>query len=337
MNEQARWDEIVKFSAGGSFLQSWAWGEVQERFGTKIWRLEENGAVALVLKREIAGGQSWLYVPRGPAYAKASPYAKASEDKSAGEASQNLLKKIIDLGREQKSLFIKIEPSEVPGDEWRKADQDVQPKHSLILDLTKSEEELLTDMHQKTRYNIRLAEKKGVRVNFDSSEASLNRFLKLNKDVSARGTFNFHPDNYYRAMWEVLGSSGRLKIAVAEYEGEVLAAHILISFGDTVTYAHGASSSSRRELMAPHWLQWESIKRAKTAGYKKYDFFGVAPPVAPPAAEAMGGTDASHPWSGITRFKEGFGGERVEYPGAYDLVLNKPGYWLYTAARRMQR
>jgi lipid II:glycine glycyltransferase (peptidoglycan interpeptide bridge formation enzyme) len=115
-----------------------------------------------------------------------------------------------------------------------------------------------------------------------------------------------------------------VELAVAEHAGEGLAVHILIAFGDTVTYAHGASSSRKRELMAPHLLQWASMTRAKTQGFTHYDFFGVAPAEAP----------ASHPWAGITRFKEGFGGQRVSYPGAYDFVLNAPGYWLYTVAHQ---
>ena len=126
--------------------------------------------------------------------------------------------------------------------------------------------------------------------------------------------------------------TGFAELALAEYAGEVLAAHIVISFGETATYVHGASSSKSREVMAPHLLQWKTIKRAQEKGFKKYDFFGVAPH----SAKASRGTDASHPWAGITRFKLGFGGRREDYIGAYDLVLHDGMYHIFNAARRLR-
>lgn len=128
-------------------------------------------------------------------------------------------------------------------------------------------------------------------------------------------------------MLAVLGSAGILEIGVAEQKKHQLAVHLLFRFGNTTTYAHGASSSRSRELMGPHLLQWESIRRAKQMGSSGYDFFGVAP--------ADAGKD--HPWAGITRFKEGFGGERVDYVGACDIVLQSMWYWLYNTARRTKQ
>jgi lipid II:glycine glycyltransferase (peptidoglycan interpeptide bridge formation enzyme) len=124
------------------------------------------------------------------------------------------------------------------------------------------------------------------------------------------------------------------ELALAEHHGKVLAAHILISFGRTVTYAHGASSSERRELMAPHLLQWASIMRAKEQGFSQYDFFGVAP-VPSRVLTAVSARTSPHPWAGITRFKEGFGGQRVSFPGAYDFAVGSVGYWLYALAHKL--
>ena len=320
---------------GGSFLQSWEWGEVQGVFGVPYWRLATWGnecltGAALVLKRALPSGQSWLYVPRGPV---------AREQQGVAP----LYDKIANLAREQHALFVRAEPPRAPeGDAWRKADHDVQPRHTLFIDLKKSEEELLVGMHHKTRYNIRLAERKGVAVRFSREETDIESFLRLSREVSARAAFHFHPDDYYRALMRVLGRNGpldwraaRAEMALAEYEGEVLAVHLLVSFGNTVTYVHGASSLRKRNLMSPHLLQWESIKRAKKHGFANYDLFGVAPPSA--KVKEREGTDVSHPWAGITRFKEGFGGRRVSYPGTYDLAFNHFGYWLYTAARRLSQ
>ncbi len=323
------WNSFVTSVPSGSFLQSWQWGEMQGKLGVPYWRLTEEGeqgitGAALVVARQMPMGRKWLYVPRGP-ISKASETSKSSE---ARAGFTGLADQLLSLAEQQGAVFIRIEPAEIPtSDGWRKAANDVQPRHTLVLDLTKGEEELLSEMHQKTRYNIRLAEKRGVRIRFSSDPADLDHFLRLSKDVHSRSAFSYHPDHYYRAMSEALSPTQNFEIALAEYEGQALAAHILVSFGDTVTYVHGASSSSQRELMAPHLLQWESIKRAKSAGYRTYDFFGVKPPEA----------DEKHSWSGITRFKEGFGGQRITYPGAYDYVLDPVWYWTYSTSRKLRR
>ena len=142
-----------------------------------------------------------------------------------------------------------------------------------------------------------------------------------------RGQFHFHSDYYYLTMLSVLGAADQLTLAVAEHDGDVLAVHMLIHFGDTMTYAHGASTSMKRELMAPHLLQWESIKWTRAQGYTKYDFYGVAPKDAA----------ADHPWAGITRFKMGFGGHRVMYPAVCDYVLNPLSYWVYNRVRALKK
>lgn len=295
---------------------------MQAKLGVPYWRLVQDGnngvtGAALVVKRQLPWGKSWLYVPRGPVVA-------------AGLHSF-LWQQIIELAKKENTVFIRVEPALPPGSDWRKAVNDVQPRHTSILGLTKTEDESLAAMHQKTRYNIRLAQKRGVTIRFSTNEADIEHFLRLSSDVHERSAFHYHPDSYYRAMRDVLSPAGNFKVAVAEHEGDVLAVHLLIAFGDTVTYTHGASSSAKRDLMAPHLLQWESIKWAKAAGYTNYDFFGIAPAF----AEATAGKAGSpHPWAGITRFKEGFGGERVSYVGAYDYILDPIWYWTYSTSRR---
>ena len=290
---QREWDDLVT-KANGSFLQSWAWGELQKAEGVKYWRLSEQDQVALVIKREMKLGKSWLYVPRG---------------KLGGE----LLEKIVGLARKEKAVFVRVDSQITsPPARWRKAKQEVQPRETLVVNLSKTEEELLGEMRAKTRYNIRLAAKKGVTVRFSKEKKYLERFLELAKEVTGRSEFNYHSPTHFEKMLEVLGKADMLELAAAEYQSDILAVHFLIYFSDTVTYLHGASSSQRREVMAPHLLQWESMRRAKQMGFKYYDFWGVGAQ-----------------WPGITRFKEGFGGERREYAGAYDLALDKFWYWLY--------
>ena len=334
--DRDEWNQFVVTAPGGSFLQSWEWGDVQRAFGLVAWRIvaREQGQLAgaaLVVSRSLPSGQKWLYAPRGP----------VTKNDQFPMTNSQLMKDVVKLAREQRALFVRIEPAEVPGAGWRKAVRDVQPRHTLVVDLHHPAEKLLAGMHQKTRYNIRLAEKRGVQIRFSTSDGDIESFLLLTREVADRGAFRFHPDDYYRSLLRVLsrslrhpstggadgGGGATAEVALAEHDGDILAAHILVSFGDTVTYVHGASSSRKRDLMAPHLLQWASLARAKERGYAHYDFFGVAPPSAPP----------THPWVGITRFKESFGGRRVDYAGAYDLVLNQPVYWLYTFAHKLKR
>jgi lipid II:glycine glycyltransferase (peptidoglycan interpeptide bridge formation enzyme) len=247
-------------------------------------------------------GLGWLYVPRG----FVCPEGKWSE----------LEQTLLDLARSEGAAFVKIEPFPhgmcITHGMWKwLGGRAVQPAHTVVLDLSQDEKELLAGMHQKTRYNIRLAEKKGVRIEFSNEPEMVETFLKLNREVAKRSGFGFHADEYYRKMQAVLSPAGMFEIGLAYLNDKPLAAHILISYGGVTTYAHGASSSLSRSVMAPALLQWRSIQRARERGVKQYDFYGVAPKDA----------DNLHPWAGITRFKLGFGGKRIDYPGAFDYSI----------------
>jgi len=336
---------------------------MQEEAGAKFWRIVvgDFDAVALVVRRDLPLNRSWLYVPRGPVMTSSGPPTggptspskgevpllakERSTPQAAGEVWAVLEEHLTQLAHEENAMFIRIDPmwqewphfAKASRGAFRKAEREVQPRHTLKLNLTLSEEELLAQMHAKTRYNIRLAERKGVTVRFSKDEKDLQHFLRLAKEVAERAPISFHPDEYYREMLKVLGgrpvkSAGadhgvaRAEIALAKHEGDVLAVNIIIYAGDTVTYAHGASSQAKKSLMAPHLLQWESIKKARQEGFKEYDFFGVKAP-------DVGEEDT---WSGITRFKEGFGGYRESYIGAYDMVLEGGLYRAFNVARRIR-
>lgn len=328
-SEQSAWDEFVLTAPQASFLQTWAWGEMQARLGVPNWRLvategERWQAVALVLRRELPLGRSWLYMPRGPVFPERLP---------PDAAWQALMKALAALAQREAAFFIRCDPAvgtawlaRLRASEWQKADHEVQPRSTLIVDLGLSEAEILARMHAKTRYNIRLAQRKGVTIRFATDPDAVESFITLSRQVAERTQFRYHPEAYYRAMQAVLTASGQFAVGLAEYQGIVLAAHILIQAGTTVTYAHGASSSQWRELMAPHLLHWESLRWAQRRGATRYDFFGIAP----------AGATSNHPWAGITRFKEGFGGERADYVGAYDLVMDRTWYPMLRVARQIR-
>jgi lipid II:glycine glycyltransferase (peptidoglycan interpeptide bridge formation enzyme) len=312
------------------FLQSYEWGEFQERTGQKVFRLGIDDVVVLTLiKKPISAGLSYFYCPRGPIFSS----GEFNEDK----VYDFIFAEIKKLALKEKCLFLRFDPI----DKFQTSNSkfqinqtiDVQPSKSLILDLTKSENDLLKEMHQKTRYNIRLAEKKGVLIR----EAKLNEFDKfwsLMSETVERDGFRLHNKNYYQSILESsLAPAGegrgegqaqselKIKLIFAEYENRIIAANIITFFGDTVTYVHGSSSDNDRNVMAPYLLQWEVIKQAKNLSYKYYDFYGID----------------EKKWPGVTRFKRGFGGEEINYPGTFDVVFDGLFYNVYRFLRWLRR
>lgn len=210
-----------------------------------------------------------------------------------------------------------------------------QPKQTVVIDLSQSEEELLAQMKSKHRYNIRVAERHGVQWELVSEEspAHFERFWKLLADTAGRKAFRTHAKNYYKKMIETLAPLGEARLAFATLDGEDLSGVLLITHDKTVTYLHGGSTVSHKEVMAPHLLHWHIMRWAKSQGHQYYDLWGTNAIKTEDGWEAR----ANHPSAGTTRFKLGFGGEIVQYPGAFDLVLKPIPYTLYKTLRRIIR
>ncbi|MBI4032763.1 peptidoglycan bridge formation glycyltransferase FemA/FemB family protein [Candidatus Berkelbacteria bacterium] len=241
-----------------------------------------------------------------------------------------------------RSLFVRIDPSEPIATEAfpTRPTLATQPQDSLVLDLGRSEEELLGSFHEKTRYNIRLSQKRGVSI---EESTDVSAFLALARGTADRQAFRYHTGQYYQTMLETL-RVGELKasLLVAKAAGRPVAALILLITPDTAYYLHGASSYADRALMAPHLLQWAAILKAKEQGCQAYDFWGIAPPIHVESGNFQFPIsnfqfDPNHPWAGVTRFKLGFGGEVVHYPDSFDLVLQPAAYTVYTMGRRLRR
>jgi len=276
------------------FLQSELWLNFQKESGNNVKILPAG----FFVEKSIIGFKKYLYGPRLE-YA-----ADLFKDKS-------LLKDYI---------FVRFDPAfnfSAPADVKIVKTIDVQPSQTLILDLGKSEDVLLTEMHPKTRYNIRLAEKKGVKIIQDNSR--IDDFLRLLKITTERDAFRGHSDEYYGKMASY--DEKFIKLFLAEYEGRVIAGGLFCFFGNGVSYLHGASDNNDRSVMAPYLLQWQVISAAKKAGYKYYDFYGIS----------------ESKWPGVTRFKKGFGGSVVDYPGTFDYVLSNLWYKIYNILRRLRR
>ena len=337
------WNKFIAFNNAESFLQSWQWGQFNCALGKKIWRLaiiddslfkgkvssSNLVAVALIIKYNLPFGKSYLYCPRGPVVDESGTF-------------DMLFNEIKKIAKEEKSFFLKIDPpielSQKCFSNFRRSFSEVQPKDTLMLDLEKSEEELLKEMKQKTRYNIRLAEKRGIKIrNYKLGITDQEEFRKkfdffwnLTEETSKRDKFTSHNKEYYQKMLESLSDKDQnrrdkqnlyAKLYLAEYKEKIIAANIVLYFGDLAVYLHGSSSSEYRNLMAPYLLQWKQIQDAKTQGHKKYDFWGIT----------IAGKKKN--WQGITKFKKGFGGEEKSYIGSYDLVFDNIRYWVYKFIR----
>ncbi len=295
------------------FLQSWEWGEFQEKSGNKILRLgvEKNKeflAVATLVKKNIGAGRSYFYCPRGPVH----------NEFQGEDVEEFLFKEIEKIAKKENVIFLRYEPTKLIQKSKIKnlKSIDLQPAKTLMLDLNKSEEDLLGDMHKKTRYNIRLARKKGVEI-VEGGIEDFDNFWELMNKTSNRDGFRIHSKEYYLKMLDV----DFIKIFFAKFEGSIIATGIFSLFGDTTTYMHGASDNEHRNVMAPYLLQWELIVRAKENGFRYYDFYGID----------------SEKWPGVTRFKKGFGGFEKKYPGTFDMVFSSVWYNGYRFLRRVRR
>lgn len=348
-NEQ-QWDAFV-LAHGGGFLQSWDWSQFQEAIGRRVFRFRVDSGASendsgdtlgqfVLIEMPLPLGLRYAYVPRGPVVklTDSGEVNAASVVSCVGALRQKVARDGL--------AFAKVEwpwplgagaVTRGSAEKWgfRYAGH-VQPQHTVIANLTKTEEQLLAAMHQKTRYNIRVAEKHGVTVREASRqdahlfEHDVEVFWSMLDETASRDKFHTHERKYYRTMLDVLSpkkSEGlRTRLFFAEYDGRAVAAAMTGEFGDTVTYLHGASLAGDRKVMAPYLLHWHIMKDAKSRGFAKYDFWGVAP-----------SDDPEHSWAGITRFKTGFGGDRVEYLGAWELPGKTLWYTLYRYAKRLRQ
>jgi lipid II:glycine glycyltransferase (peptidoglycan interpeptide bridge formation enzyme) len=350
-NQKEQWDEFIASNPNGSFLQSFAWGAFQEAFGRKVWRLavmENNKIVsaALIIKHNLLFGWNYFYCPKPTTNLKLVTCLSASRLRSKRWQAGNLklielfLEEVKKLAGKEKAVFLRIDPVEnfQELNSWVSKSsalgnptKPTQPQNTLILDINKSEEEILDRMKQKTRYNIRLAGRKGVKIKKISqpNDQEIQTFLNLSVQTSKRDKFQIHPKEYYQKMLKILCENSMAELFLAEYQNEIIAANIVVFFSNKAVYLHGASSSNHRETMAPYLLHWEQIKEAKKNGCQSYDFWGIE------KAKNNEQKTMNRDWAGITRFKKGFGGEEISYPESYDIILKPIPYLVYKIGKKI--
>lgn len=297
-------------------LQSWAWGRAREKTGIDVVRLGEFN------KKELKNVFQMTLHP-----IPSTPFKVGYLPRSVFPTKE-VLNFLHDWGKKNKVIFIKIEPyvllDSFPAKRDRNDQRLVKSTHPLfpnwtqVLDLTKSEEQLLAQMHHKTRYNIRLAIKKGVSVREESNDGGFKTFIKLYFETTKRQKYFGHDLRYHQIIWENL-KNDISHILIAYYGPDPLAAYQLFFFKDTVYYVYGGTAEIHRNFMASNLLMWEAILLGKKLGAKKLDMWGSLPP----------NYKQGHSWAGFTRFKEGYGTEFKEFVGSFDLVINGGLYSLY--------
>ena len=318
---------IIENSLPASFLQSWEWGDFcQAKLDKNIFRFgifenENLIAVAQFIKIALPFGKFYLNCAKGPIFNKhQTPNTKH-------QILNLLIQEIKKIAKQENIIFFRIAPLQ----EYKNINfikpkiltNLKEPENTLILDLSKSEQELLKAMSQKTRYNLRLAERKGVKISnfqparpsggFPISKNNVDIFYNLIKETAERGKINIFSKYYYQELLRITDYGLLITQFIAYYKNHPLAAIIVIYFGDTATYLYGASSDEKRNLMPNYLIQWEAIKLAKNNNYKYYDFWGVD----------------EDKWVGVTRFKKGFGGQEINFIGTFDYILNKKWYNIF--------
>ena len=286
-------------------LQTWEWGEFRKKTGNEVVRFN-FGQLTLhnipFTKYKVAA------FIKGPV-----PTTKMISD----------LKKLAD---KKKVVFVKLEPNIVTNNEkiinLLKKEGAVPGKTlftptSFWLDLTKGEDEMLKSFHSKTRYNIRLAERRGVKVKENNSKGAFEKYIKLTRKTVERQGFYAHTEKYHRLMWDTLhtqmvesGEEPIARLLTATHQGKTITTWILFVWKDFLYYPYGASSHESRRVMANNLVMWEAIKYGKSLGLKTFDLWG------------------REPGKGFTKFKEGYNPQVVKFTGTWDLVTS-PLYSLY--------
>jgi lipid II:glycine glycyltransferase (peptidoglycan interpeptide bridge formation enzyme) len=314
LKEKEQFNQVVTHP-----LQSWEWGEFKEKGGAEIIRLGQFEGRHLK-----AGFQIMIHsLPRTKYKIGYLPKCSLLDKQMFA-----VLRKI---GQEHHCIFIKIEPQLIKGKDFFLANgclagRPLFTKYTFQIDLRQSEEQLLAKMKQKTRYNIKVAQKHEVKVAEDNSGQGFNEYLRLTLETTRRQKFYAHDEKYHRLMWKILYPAGIAYLLEATYQGKTLVCWIVFVFNQVLYYPYGASSREHREVMASSLMMWEAMRFGKKMGCQTFDLWGSLGPNPSPR----------DPWFGFHRFKEGFNPQLIEFIGTFDLVMNPRLYKIYNLADNLR-
>jgi len=326
------WQDFISGCPNAHILQSQAWGELKSHFGwTPSWMVKGDLGAQLLFQKLPLGYQV-AYIPRGPVSASGSVINHPDWTV--------FMQEMDDHCTAQKAVFLKMEPdlwdedpgrSTSPFSGFRFSSHSIQPPRTVVISLEGTEDQILARMKSKTRYNIRLAEKKGVKV---SEITSVDPFYDLLQGTSGRAAFGIHTREYYQKAFQIFYPLGACAIFMADFEGTPLASIMVFQFGERSWYFYGASSDHQRQLMPTYLVQWEAMRWAKERGCKSYDLWGVPDEELKHLEESF--TSRSDGLWGVYRFKRGFGGQLLRTSGPWDRIYNPPLYALYQLRNRFR-
>lgn len=323
ITERSDWDSFLDAAHPHTFLHSWNWGELNKKRGDIVWRfgMFEGDAlcgVALVIKINARRG-SFLFCPHGPL----TQLSASSLQLSA--ILHTLRDFLIQLGTKERVSFIRISPLMENSEEnqklfrglgFRAAPTHMHPERAWILDVSKSEDEILRGMRKQTRHCIRNAQNAGIEIRASNDPRDVELFYLLHRDTVRRHEFIPFSKEYMQDEFSLFEKDGNALMFLGMYKNEPISGALILFSHGSAFYHHGASSRAHKKIPASHLLQWEIIKETKRRGCALYNFWGIAPEDA-----------KNHPWAGLTLFKKGFGGLSEDYLSAQDFIINKR-YWI---------
>lgn len=329
------WDDFTRTIPHIHLLQTSAWGELKKAFGWDCrYILDDDRSPhfgAQVLFKKLPLGISIAYIPKGPVFAS----IEETRDQSSWKVFSSCLNQVC---RRKKAIFVLVEPDlwlqeakEIPAG-FQLAEQSIQPRQTITVDLADSEDIILKRMKQKTRYNIRLATKKGVIV---SRSDDISAFHRMMMATSKRDAFGIHSLEYYQTTYKLFHPSGHCELFLASYQNEPLAGLMAFAQGKRAWYFYGASSDVNRDYMAPYLVQWQAMRWAKSLGCTEYDLWGI-PDESEEVLEEEFSQRKGDLW-GVYRFKRGFGGEIKRSAGPWMIVYESVLYSLYRGWLKFKR
>ena len=331
--DDAAWDAVLAGSADGDFLHDRAWAAVAAFDGQpqRRYLLEEDDApvgIVAAQERRLAAGRTFWYVPHGPVLNYGDP--------RAGEWIRGLVIGLREAARAHRAVAVRLEPRLEDGDPalaafdgrgLRETGQNLQVRHTRIVELLPDDEALLAGFDKDTRYSVRRAEREGVQVDTvedAADERAIDALHGLVAETQRRAGFPLPPLERYRVAWRALAGMGRAAILEARRDGELLASGMVVVEGDRSFYLFSGSRREERgepKRYASYALQWAMMRLARDRGVRLHDLWGVAP----------AGAGPDHPWHGDGLFKKGFGGSEVVWAGSSALVVDPTLYRLRTA------